>query len=278
MRGPVLGTILCLVALWSGPGTGFSLAATDAVVQSVGNQVVLTVDFDPPRVESLTLEDGAYHRVSFEGCEPVQETGHPQVPVRGFLVGIPFGVHPRVRVLEVETGGTLGDVRIPPAPRYEPVRDDQEIASLMPIRQPDVTVYGRGAPYPEHWAALGWEGTLRFQRVVQVAVFPFRWNPALRGGTWARRVTVEVSWEDIPEKGTLAPAPLEPRMEGMYGRLLVNEPGARGWRRSPAPPRAFKMPPERDEEFKLTVPETGIYAVQYDDLVGMGGPIRMEEV
>lgn len=271
VRTVVLSAVLGCAA----PGAVFP--ATVDVLSSAGDRLVLEVGFDAPRLEEVEVEGRTYHRVLIDGCGWVTEPGHPQVPVRGLAVGIPFGARPRLRVLEVEEGGDLAGVRVLPAPRYEPIWDEHEIGQLVPIHEADAAIYGGGAHYPGSWAEVGWEGTLRFQRVVQVAVFPFRWNPA-GGGTWARRVTVEVRWESGSEEKGLVPAPEEPLWEGTYRRVVINHEAARAWRRSPAPTISLKRSWARDEEFKLFIRESGLYEIRYEDLEGASGPVPIEEV
>jgi len=266
--------LLCLSAAFLPAVVSASDKGAEVLV-SAENRVVVRLEFRAPEIEEVVLDGQVFHRPRMENCVPLIDPGHPEVPARGVLVGIPFGVEPRVRLLDVRRGGELGPLRIVPAPTYEPSRGE-EIDRLVPRYDPDASIYGRGAMFPEEWVEAGWDGTLRFQRVLQVSVFPLKWNPA-GGGEWADRVTFEVSWDNAADLKGLGSPPVEPLWEGTYRRAVVNAEGARRWRQCPAPAPAMKRTVQRTDEFKLIVTETGLYEVRYEDLDGLAGSIPNDE-
>ncbi|MCK4546316.1 MAG: hypothetical protein KAW17_02650 [Candidatus Eisenbacteria sp.] len=272
----LFGSVLLLpLAVFLIPGTVLALPSQADVVSSGGDRVVLSAEFSAPEISEVNLDGAVFHRVEMDGCVPLAEAGHPQVPVRGMLVGIPFGVEPGIRVIDVEVGGEVPGLWILPAPGQEILRG--EIDRLLPVFEPDDSIYGGGESYPGVWAGKGWDGTLRFQRVLQVAVYPFQWSPGGRG-QWARRVTFEVFWEEGADlKGLQAP-PCEPAWEDVYRRAVVNDETAGSWRRSPLAPAGHKDAPDRQDEFKLIVAETGLHEIQYEDLGGLTAPFPLEEL
>ena len=92
-----------------------------------------------------------------DGCDPLAREGHPEVPACGVLVGVPFGVEPHIRVLERESGGRIGGLRIPPAPVWDVIRDGG-FKRLAPGYEYDAEAYGGAGPYPGVWAEEGWTG------------------------------------------------------------------------------------------------------------------------
>jgi hypothetical protein len=139
------------------------------------------------------------------------------------------------------------------------------MARAVPVFETDPAVYGSSTLYPGGWAQTGWQATLRFQRVVQIQVFPLRWSPT-GAGRWAKRLTVEVTWDRKGEGDVRSLAPEEELWEGMYRRLVVNHESSKTWRRSPVPFAGFKDSQQREDEHKLIIDETGLYEIRYEDL------------
>ena len=52
----------------------------------------------------------------------------------------------------------------------------------------------------------------------------------------------------------------------MYRRLVVNHESSRIWRRSPVLIPGFKDTGQREDEHKLSIDETGLYEIRYEDL------------
>lgn len=263
-----------LLILVTGIGVQEAGAHGVEVLRSDERGLTVSVAFDRPRVERGI--EGDYDGLSVEGCTWVGEVGQPQVPVRIVRVGIPFGADPEVRVVSVEPGGRLGAVRLVPVPAGRGVRDDDGIGRIELQVRPDGAIYGRSAPFPDGWAGDARTATLRFQRILEVPVYPVRWNPVSGEAEWASSVTFEVRWAVGPERKFTALAPEEPSWERVYARALANYEEARPWRRAPSLLSVWGK--SRTEAYKLVVRETGLYRVDYEDLEGVGSAVPPDEL
>ncbi len=270
--------VAALFMLAGAPGDGYCDAngGAPSVLRSDEGGVVVAVAFDAPVVDRVRIADGDGDVISVEGCGWVQEVGRPQVPVRWVRVGIPFGVEPEVRMLSEEEGGSLEGLEILPVPIGHGTRDSEGFGFIRHEIVPDGEIYGRDAFFPTRSVEVRRASKLRFQRVVEVGVFPVRWNPATGRAAWSSEVTFEVTWRPGKEEAFTARAPEEPLWEGIYARVVVNARQARAWRRAPAPLPVGRK--DRREEWKFEVPKTGLYRLEYGDLEGLDEPIPLSEI
>ena len=268
---------LSLLLALAGPQNLAAAPAGTEVVRASERSVTVSVRFAPPRVEWSSPADSGYDGLSVEGCGWIEAVGKPLLPVRRVRVGIPFGVEPRLRLVSVEEGNSLGSLNITPVPVGRGATDGDGLDFIRHDIHPDEGVYRRDAFYPATVIEEKRVSVLRYQQLLEVDVYPVQWNPVSGGARWISSVTFEVTWLEGKEEKFLAPAPEESRWEGVYSRLIVNHESARPWRRAPRF-RFRSKTAERQEEFKIIISETGLYRIDFGDLPGVGTPVSLSRL
>jgi hypothetical protein len=249
--------------------------AETKILSTDERSVTVSVQFEAPSVE--WDEDILRDVLTVDGCGWIDSPGAPQLPKRRVRVGIPFGVAPSLRVLSLEEGGTLGTLDVAPVPVGRGARDRYGFGFIDHEMRPDEEIFRRDALFPMSVVEHAGVSIFRYQRVVNVDIYPVRWNPVTGGAQWIGAVTFEVTWTPAAEEKYQASAPVEPRLESFYSRVVANHETARLWRRAPV----FHLKESvstRQGEFKLVVAETGLYRVDFDDLGGTGTPIPVSDL
>ena len=254
--------------LWIMLAVGYPLKA------SPSNEVVRLVA-DPARVV-LELRTTAWDlqdlRISAPGLSPLSEPGRPVLPVKGVVLAAPPGA--RIE-LHVQTEGTTVhpgvDLDPAPTPHLEPGWNGS-----MKVRervQPDPRIYGADAFYPMNPAWVGWEGILRDQRLVQITVCPFQYNPATRVLRIYRSVRVEVRFTGWRSKSVSTRENTRfqnPTFDRLVRTLVVN-PEEAGHDAFPSAVRQSKPALDPDLTwYKITVDQDGLYRIDRGALPDAG--------
>ena len=148
-------------------------------MESVGETGIVlelqTFGFD---IEESTADGQPCQVLSVSGYAQSGESGHPRLPVRGALVGIPPGASPKLTVLDAEV------VQLPQAfdicPAMQPQVEMEfsgEVNYLGQEAHKDTLVYNQDSFMPAEIVELSPPGYLRSQRVARVLFQPFQYNP-----------------------------------------------------------------------------------------------------
>ena len=224
--------------------------------------------------------------ITVEGLEQViQEPGSPAVPYYSTFIALP----PKASVsITVNESGIseYQKVEIAPAPQHrlwaEPdpdgilAADPQTVTEPAPSFVKDTAVYNLDAPFPEAGYKVSEPLYLRDLRMVELKLFPLRYNPMRKSLTQAAEMSVQITftgavWDNLnPASGFV-----DTQGEAWHDSIL-NFDQAGGWRGFPEAaeiePQAFDLPAEA---FKILVDKEGIYEISADelDLKGMNLPV-----
>ena len=241
---------------------GFAQAGQVEVVATEPNAVVVEVTaFDLSR-QVVVINGENIDRVDVPGWVHWQEIGAPAVPVRGAVLGVPFGAQLVATVIDADYEEMQG-VDLMPVPDTQWLgSDDYPIA--REIYEKDLDVYRTDAFYPNEEAVIVQEGTMRDQRVATLSLRPVQYNPVRKVLRVARRLRVRVAFV----RGADRPA-VRPRMglgrdgfEPIYEKGLLNATQARAWRGQSVQPRqkqALDWYDTNARYYKIGIVEDGIY-------------------
>ena len=294
----ILWVSLALFTLFGAPSYAGITASSD--VDGI------TVEFDLPdlRVTPVERNGVTYQSVSYRECGFTSEQGNPGVPVSRILLGVPADASFSVEVLRASNETRLNH-RLPPVPHQTLSRENDILASSIggdwsdehiqaPIEEwrEDGAAYRSGGMFPANLAEIVYEGYIRSQRVICLALHPVQYNAASRSLRLHPRMAVRVHFhatelDDVSTRRTsrsqnrMFPAPTvqEPEtFERAFRHLLANYDDARAWRvpgeatvRSPAAPQARASVVDDEVRYKILVDETGVYRLTRDDLVKKWG-------
>jgi len=270
--------IVVVAALLATPCAGSNdLRALD----SDRNESIVELVTDDYLLREVVHGDELFSSLDVPGYGVTVDPGLPRVPIKGALIGVPFGAEIRFEVVSVESE-RLGTRPVEPAPA-ERVERNGGFSTPIAEYAPDPSFYSGGGTYPDNIARIGFDGTLRNQRVVQVLFFPFQYSPRSGDLTVHRRIVVRVSWDDARAPASMIPVVAdEGAWEGLYAGTIVNNAAARDFRYRPEPRRAhLKTDLMRfDEAYKLTVSETGVHRLDFTDLAaeGLSAGLDIDEI
>ncbi len=272
---------LALAALlWLQPGVGARAAAPGPgqppadlrLVSSGEDEIVLELTV-PDLDRAVGEADGApCDELVVAGHGYTDAAGHPRLPIRGAMVGVPPDGEVRLVILEAEAVDLPGRFQVCPVPRPIVALDEGGMprpGGFEAARDPEA--YATDAYYPAAPAELVSIGMIRDQRVAQVRFQPFQYNPATGQVRTYRQLRVALRLEGGRGTRSLpSVSPADPFEEVLRGTLL-NYETAQSWRVAPQPSAALRALPYAGEPaYKLTVDQDGIYQVIRDDMQAAG--------
>lgn len=259
-----LAATLAAVSLSAHP----ALSNDVRVLESTDRGIVVEIVTDSFTVEPVVHGGAEFVRVAAPGCDWTTEPGLPRLPVRGVLLGVPFGSDARLEVVTVESE-RLGETAVEPAPRESFARDGEFVIPLQEFETDDA-FYRAGDSHPAGVAALGFDAVLRHQRTVQVLFHPFHYGPR-DGLVVNRRIVVRLALTPGARTDDVVPAPVgEREWDGIYAGTVLNHREAREWRMRPAPRAVRGRAARRSEAYRFDVGETGIHRLDFSALQSAG--------
>lgn len=263
---------LLLLASWL---TSASLADSPAregvrLLHSDATGLTVELRFGPL---SSTLSQG-YHRLSLPDTVISQPPGAPEVPTRGFLLGLPTTEGVTLDIVSAEYK-TLTGYQLAPAPRTESTAltpDALTADSLRQTRLTDPSIYQRHAFYPAEAAELGALGSLRGQAVAQVNVAPVQYNPRTNELRHYSRIVIRLSWPaerlSQPNSARFSPAFESVLQDSLLNYASLDRPLNPPSRASTA--SAMQATPASTHSLKISVVESGMYRLDPASLTAAG--------
>ena len=245
----------------------------------------------------LSAPDGAGRStLSCPGLPAAGDSGRPALPLAAALLALPPGARASVRLLDGGEEEVRAGVKLAVEGRTV-FRDDGGQLGKIPVMEP-VAPRSDG-PWPREAVELGEPVTVRRVRMVDLRVWPFRYDEASGTLSIRRALTVRVDFSG-GAPGALA-APEEDRHgDPVLEGVVLNFQQARGWRQAPlrqdanpldvlrearrkagAAPEALgaAISPaartgfdEDNAEVRVLIDTTGVYALSYDALSRKGYP------
>ena len=253
-------------------------AANEArVLEADDQRITIELATDDYAIESVVRGGESYFRVEADGYGRTAEPGLPGLPLHGVLLGVPFGARVSLDVVSVETEN-LGPVRVEPAP-LESFTREGDFATPVQDHLPDTDFYrGRGS-YPPQAATLGFDSTLRHQRVVQVVFHPFQYAASTGELRLHKKIVVTLRMESgVQATGMMPVSSREPEWDAVLAGTVLNHEQARKWLARKAPRRSHLRHALRqdDECYRIEIGETGVYRLDYEDLSSEGLPATLD--
>ena len=242
----------------------------------------LLLEFYTPefRVSEIQTPSGLCQLLSLEGYSSFGSPGSPELPVSGLSVGIPPDADPTLTVLTADYVDLPLHYNICPA--IEPqaaLGIDGQIQFNGYIRTRDPLVYETKHYKPSVPAELVSTAYIRSQRVTQVRIQPFQYNPTTGQLRYIRHLRLRLDYS-IERSSMISTGSFidEGPFEDILKNILLNYDQARDWR---LPAKAIARQSELDAfdppepAYKLFVEQDGLYQVSYADLQSAGLPVRL---
>ena len=230
----------------------------------------LVIELSLPSFESETIiHDGvAYQRLRVAEWPHWGQPGQPQLPMHSVPLGMPGLGTPQLAVLETESQVVEG-VWLYPVPGLE-LGGGQDTPRIVETFVLDAEAYSADISYPGPLAEATSIGFLRDQPLFQLRLYPFQYNPQRRELRVYRRLKLQVTFPEgnrsLVDTGR---APASPVFERILERVLLNydtlpQPQAT---RSVLPGRVPLAAPASGPQVKLSVVQSGLYRVAYEDVL-----------
>lgn len=280
MRAKGLWKCMLSILLLAGVSPNGTLAATQIrTVSSDAQGTVLEFDAQDFSLEQVRQQGITYCEVGLPGAGRSSKEGYPLLPLKGFLVGLPEEAEPSVQVLETDYSDRP-DTLVSPCPRgWLREEDGRQRFVYEPYRLEEA--YGSEGHFPGVLVELQDGGYLRGLRVARVIIHPAQANPAGRQLRLYTRIRFRLAYgAPLVSQGVRRPSDQEPES---YARILA-EHIANYEAVKDAPRKDTQAESERlldslstaasrdmaGPSVKLGVEKTGIYRVEYADLVAAG--------
>ncbi len=267
-----------------------ALAALPVTAAANGARIVgtedgaITIEFatDDYALERVVRGGEPFVRVRAGTYGSTMEEGLPSLPAEGVLLGLPFGAKATLEVVSVETED-LGPRRVEPTPREEFVRDGDDFPVAVQHYEPSAEFYSGRGTYPDGVAALGFDTTLRHQRVVQVVFHPFQYSASTGELSLHKSIVVRVTFDQNARAAGMRPvAAREPQWDAVLAGTVLNYVQAREWQARSEPRHAEKRAEFRQdhESYRVEIGETGVYRLDFADLAseGLSGTLAIDTV
>ena len=118
--------------------------------------------------------------------------GAPAVPVRGAILGMPFGSRAVVQVVDADYE-EFGGIDVMPVPQIQWLGSEEHPFSRA-VYERDEAIYQRPGFYPGAEAVIAHTGVLRDQQVAVLSLRPVQYDPVQRRLRIARHLRVRVQF------------------------------------------------------------------------------------
>ena len=206
-------------------------AAKPRVISSDETGVTVEVNGLDYALIPVDVEGTTFQQLSIPRGVVPPRSGQPAVPVIGSLIGIPFGIEPRIEILDAEYV-IVPDVLLLPVPAAPE-------GGRPATPRADPAAYGTDGWFPSEAATITRTGTIRDQRVVAVSLRPVQYNPVQRSLRVATRLRIRIVFDRPAGSRPVArrPAPSNEGFNRVYSAAVLNANQAAGWRsRLPSTP------------------------------------------
>ena len=227
----------------------------------------LTLEAHTPtyKITEISLDGNIHHQISASETETYSAPGEPEIPVLTTLISIPPDAELQVNITAKESVSLVGPFTIQPGPSPAPLQEDLVAGGWEII--PSEEIYTRNALFPSNPIQIGEPAWVRDQRVVQVQVFPFQYNPVQGSLVWNKIIRFEIHFsqpfptDEVATQGDLSP------LGQVLSQAVLNSPSAGTHFPTYTP---LSEPTLTESAYKITLDQDGIYRITYTDLQNAG--------
>lgn len=249
--------------------------ASVRVLQSDTSRVVLEFTAPAYTAQSRSVDGANYLALTIPGLGVTGESGKPQLPVQGAMIGIPPGAVASLKIIADDS--TRVTLNAPPLPAPT-ARAEYDLTRTAPrtVRYdivPDAATYAANRFYPADAARIGADSRWRSQRYLTVQFHPLQYNGATRELVFHRRLRVEITFT-YPRGQTrdaLGEAVNEGTLEATLKTMLLNYDSAKSWRAKTFAPGVKTPQATRSGTwFRIAVNHDGMYKITCAQLQALG--------
>ncbi len=253
------------------------------IQKSDTKELIIEITIPEFSTEESTYQETDFQTITIPGYSQTNEPGEPQLPVKGFLVGIPPGSNFNFTILDSEYK-TLPRYNVCPAPGIK-IKQDLTNKQIL-LNREDVThefiidqlLYSKNNFFPEQIAQIGNTAFIRNQNVGSMQIFPIQFNPVTQEIRCYKKIKIKINFppgnsnmktpKRIIDKSNL--------FENLLNKSLLNYEVAKHWRQSSTafpnynPLNKSFLKHTTSTKYKILIEHDGIYHLNQNDLEGAG--------
>ena len=271
-------TIIWLMLLGLVPALAGSVSAVSSIseyddmqiLRSDQDGVIFKYLVPEINLSNIELSGQNFDLINIDKCAFSNLPGEPQLPVRTVWIGIPLEGEARAEILdnaETEKSG----LNLAYAVKIEPGQENPVGYNLSPLKTRET----QDAFLPAMAVTFESPTFLRNQRVIELKIYPIRYNSVRGSIQQSSEITVKVSFSGKGEENLTKERDL---FENIYRNTLLNYEQARGWRKITETVGRLKPSTEypfgySNNWYKLIVREDGLYKIDRTMLIQAGVPV-----
>ena len=248
------------------------------LIESDQRHAVFEIRPPAPETTVVTSDAGSeYVNLRFRGLGGGDEPGLPDVPHGGFLVAVPPGTSPRLRVIsESWSGSRSGAIR--PVPERVGVRDPLGANYVQELPPSEGAAYRAATEFPQVRFSLADRVDLRGTELVRVAYAGAIAEVFRRTHRVLESAVVEVVFEPDPERRRpsrpTAVAPLDRTWQRTVNGVVLNARDATAWRRGGIADGSTvgNVPYGGGHQWKVRIANTELVEIPFDALAASSFP------
>ncbi len=250
----------------------FTASAAQQVKVLECDDTGIVLSYQPGALTRRTVNtrSGEADILQLADCGMTDQVGHPMLPQKSVLVGIPLKTEVNLQILNLKSI-ILRGYSVAPVPQLVGEKTDGELFFEEHFVK-DPQVYSHDLFSPSQVVSLGQPGFLRDQRVVEILFWPVRYNPVRQEIEKYEQIVIKLVFSPPARQRGFPDFPLSEETEEFYRQVLVNYQSARRWRRDAVQRRPLtgevSFSPGR--YLKITVKTDGIYCLRRSDLKKAG--------
>lgn len=185
------------------------------------SQMDLTLQISGYTITQFEDQGQLYDVLEIPGCgKDAPELGLPELPVKSFFVEIPYGVQVSTEVLYADEISLGTGYMVYPKQPDEPDSYDAMFDRSFRI---DNQIYSADNFYPTQTVEIDDPGFIRGRRIVQVKVYPVKFNPVTTELVMIKSIGIRLSYSGTARDASARKARLKSEnFENLARNLLVN--------------------------------------------------------
>ena len=253
------------------------------VKSSTDNELVLQLHSPQYSIENKEFQNESFSVIQVPGFQQTSLAGKPQLPVKGFLFGIPAESSVNWKVISSESIPIdEHDIYITPKIMRnlpsESIPKNMTSLNFELKEYVDQSIMSRDRFYPDDFIEIDTSAYMRDNRVGRLLFYPVQFNPVSKELRWVKNVTVRINF--VHRQG-LAKEPGSPRekitaFDNILQNSLLNYDLAKTWKKESqqlSPADLFKNTSYNlgvETWFKIIVDTDGIHHIQKTELENAG--------
>jgi hypothetical protein len=253
------------------------------IQKSDTKELIIEISIPEFTVEKSTHQGIDFLTINIPGYSQIGDPGKPQLPIKGFLVGIPPGSNFKLTILDYECE-ILQRCNIRPAPAVN-FKQDKTLHQQF-LKNEDIThkflldqsLYSTNNFFPAQIATTGSTALIRNQNVASFQIFPIQFNPVTQEIRCYKKIKIKVDFlsDNINVKSAGNIIDKSIHFEKLLKTSLLNYEVAKHWKQT-----STNLPKNKSinknahlqtqgTRYKILIEFDGIYRLTHYDLEQAG--------